>query len=93
MANSLTRFVKHECACWTGELEGECLGIDVFGVAFREPGTCWVVEGKPCRYFKECVLGPEDYKHPHLCFVKDPAFEGRVRRQYKRIDHTVVEVG
>lgn len=91
MGNALTRFIKHECACWTDDPEEECLGVDAFSVPFREPGKCWVIEGKPCWYFKDCVLGPEDYKYPHLCFVKDPAFEKRVRKQYRRIDHSVVE--
>lgn len=91
MSNSLKRFIKQECACWTGEPEEECLGVDVFGNPFRKPGKCWVMESKPCKHFKDCVLGPEDYKYPLLCFLKDSAFEKRVRKQYKKIDHTVVE--
>lgn len=91
MGNALTKFTKQQCANWTAEPEEECLGVSPFGEPFREPGKCWVIEGKPCKYFKDCVLGPEDNKHPHLCFVKDPAFEKRVRKQYRRMDHTVVE--
>ncbi|MHC4417864.1 MAG: hypothetical protein ACYSU6_04675 [Planctomycetota bacterium] len=91
MGSSLTKFVKAECACWTGWPEEECLGVDVFSDPFREPGKCWVLKRKACWYFKDCVLGPEDYKYPHLCFVKDPAFEKRVRSEYRKIDTTVVE--
>lgn len=91
MGTALMRFVKKQCANWTGEPEEECLGVTALGEAFREPGKCRVMEGKPCKYFKESVLGPEDNKYPHLCFVQDPAFEARVRKQYKGIDHTVVE--
>ncbi len=91
MGTALTRFVKEQCANWTAVLEEECLGANPFGKLFREPGKCQVIEGKPCKFFKDSVLGPEDEKYPHLCFVKDPAFEMRVRKQYKRIDHTVVE--
>lgn len=91
MGSALTRFAKHQCANWTGEPEEECLGVDAFNEPFREPGRCWVIGGKPCKYFKGKVLGPEDYKYPHLCFVNDPAFEKRVRQLYKKIDHTVVE--
>lgn len=91
MGTALTRFVKEQCANWTGIPEEECLGISAFGEAFRQPGKCRIMESKPCEYFKDCVLGPEDNKYPHLCFVQDPAFEERVRKQYKAIDHTVVE--
>jgi hypothetical protein len=91
MSNSLARFVKEVCACWTDDPREECLGVDAFSIPFREPGKCWVLEGKSCPYFKDCVLGPEDYPYPHLGFVKDPRFEKRVRKQYKKIDHTVVE--
>ena len=91
MSNSLKRFTKQECVCWTDKPGEECLGIDVFSNPFRKPGKCWVMEGKPCKYLKNCVLGPEDNKYPHLCFVKDPAFEKRVRKQYRKVDHTVVE--
>lgn len=91
MGTALTRFVKDQCANWTGDPQEECLGASVFGEPFRQPGKCWVMEGKPCKYFKDKVLGPEDYKYPHPCFVKDPAFEARVRKQYRKIDHTVVE--
>ena len=91
MGTALTRFVKDQCANLTGEPEEECLGVTAFGKAFREPGKCSVLEGKPCRYFKDSVLGPEDNKYPHLCFVQDPDFEMRVRKQYRQIDHTVIE--
>jgi len=91
MGSSLTKFVKTECACWTGEPQKQCLGVDVFGRPFREPGKCRVLERKTCGYFKDCVLGPEDYKYPHLCFVKDPAFEKRVRSEYRKIDNTVIQ--
>jgi hypothetical protein len=91
MGTALTRFVKDQCANWNDEPEEECLGVDVFGVPFRQPGRCWVTAGESCKYFKDKVLGPEDCKYPHPCFVKDPAFEARVRRQYSKIDHTVVE--
>jgi len=91
MGTALSKFVKDQCANWTDEPEEECLGADVFGNGFREPGKCWVIEGKPCKYFKDKVLGPQDTKYPHPCFVKDPGFETRVRRQYLKIDRTVVE--
>ena len=91
MGTALTKFVKQQCANWTGEPEEECLGVAAFCTALGEPGKCRIMENKPCGYFKDSVLGPEDNKYPHLCFVQDPAFETRVRKQYKRIDHTVVE--
>jgi len=91
MGTALTRFVKAQCANWTGEPAEECLGVTAFGKAFRKPGKCLVIEGNPCKYFKDCVLGPEDNKYPHLCFAHDPAFEARVRKQYRQIDHTVIE--
>ena len=91
MGNALTKFTKLHCANWTEKLDEECLGVSAFGEQFREPGKCRIIEGKPCKYFKNCVLGPEDNKYPHSCFVKDPAFETRLRKQYKDIDHTVVE--
>ncbi len=88
---SLSKFVKQMCDCWTGRPSEECLGLDVYGKSFRNPGKCRIMEGKSCKYFKEAVLHQEDYKFPRLCFVEDPAFEQRVRKQYKKIDHTVVE--
>ena len=91
IGRSLSRFVKETCACWTGDPEEECLGVNAFSKPFREPGKCWVLEGKPCRYFRDCVLARGDYQYPHLVFVKDPAYEKRVRKQYQKIDHTVVE--
>jgi len=87
-SNSLSRFIKENCANWVHD---ECLGVDVFCVPFRNPGKCFVMVGRPCGYFRKCVLGSEDTKYPHPCFVKEPAYEIRVRKQYKAIDHTVVE--
>lgn len=91
MGNALTKFVKQQCANWIGEPAEECLGVAAFGKPFRKPGKCRIMEGKPCTYFKDCVLGLEDNKYPHLCFVQDVSFEARVRKQYKRIEHTIVE--
>ena len=86
MGSALTRFVKSECSNFNSPV---C--VDAYSNIVFYKGTCLVLDGKPCRYFKDCVLGPEDYKYPHLCFVEDPAFEKRVRTQYCKIDHTVVE--
>lgn len=91
MRNSLARFIREVCACWAGNPDEECLGVDVYGKPFRKPGYCRVMQSKPCLYFRKCALGPEDAKYPHSCFVQDPAFEKRVRKQYKKIDHTVAE--
>jgi hypothetical protein len=91
MGNSLSKFIREHCVNWTGDSNGECLGVDVFSKPFRESGTCLVLEGKPCRYFKECVLGPEDSKYLHLLFIKGPAFEKRIRNRYQKIDATVAE--
>lgn len=91
MGSALTKFVRAECACWIGRQGEECLGVGVRGEQFRKPGKCLVLQKKPCRYFRDCVLGPEDYKYPHKCFVDDPAFEKRVRAQYTKIDFSVTE--
>jgi hypothetical protein len=89
MGSSVTKFMKNVCACWIGRHGEECIGVDVYSKPFRRPGKCWILEGKPCWYFRDCVLGPEDYKYPHKCFVEDPAFEKRVRSQYAVIDPDV----
>ncbi len=49
----LSAFVKQECADY---VNSECLGIDVFGKKFREQGSCFILENKPCAYFVRCVL-------------------------------------
>ena len=92
MRNALTKFVRGNCAHFSGVESEECLGYDIFGKPFRKPGKCRVMEGKPCEYFKDYVLGKEGTKYPHLCFVRDPAYEASVRKLYKRIDHSVIEV-
>lgn len=79
---SLDKFAKEACANWTEIPQEEC-------VLFC--GKCRILQGKLCEYFKKSVLGPEDYKYPHRLFIADPNFEKRVRKQYKKIDHTVVE--
>ena len=91
MGSALAKFVRSECANWTSWQIEECLGIGVRGEQFRNPGKCLVVQKKPCKYFRDCVLGPEDYKYPHKCFVEDPAFEKRVCTQYAKIDFAVTE--
>ncbi len=88
MGKSLSKFIREHCANWANKTEA-CIGLDAFGKTFREPGQCWVIEGRPCEYFKNSVLGSEDNKHPHVQFVKDPAFEKRVWKQYQKIDATV----
>jgi len=87
--NSLSRFVRQNCANF---IDGECLGLDVFGKPFRNPGQCLVMIGKPCAYFRQCVLGSADTPYPHPCFARDPDYEKRVRVRYGRIDHKVVEI-
>lgn len=86
MGSALTKFVKAECSNFNSPV---C--VDAHNTFVFHEGGCLVLDGKACRYFKDCVLGPEDYKYPPLCFVKDPAFEKRVREQYRKLDHTVVE--
>ena len=78
MRNSVTKFVKENCANWTGKASEQCLGVDVSCRAFREPGRCFIIEGKACPYFRRCVLGSQDYRFPHNTFVQNPALEKRV---------------
>ncbi len=60
--------IEQRCANWTDEQEEKCLGVDVLSNPFREPGKCWVMEGKPCKYFNDYVLGPEDHKSSNGVF-------------------------
>lgn len=53
MKTQIVKFTKRECANF---INLECLGVSVFGKKFREQGACFILEDKPCLYFKICVL-------------------------------------
>ncbi len=72
MKAQLAKFVKQECANF---INLECLGVSVFGKKFREQGTCSILEGKPCLYFKICVLP-----------LTEARGYGDVISQYEKID-------
>ena len=72
MKARLTKFVKQECANF---INLECLGVSVFGKKFREQGACFILEDKPCLYFKMCVLP----------LVEEKGY-GDVIDQYEEID-------
>ncbi|MDR4503477.1 MAG: hypothetical protein MRK01_01635 [Candidatus Scalindua sp.] len=50
---TLWEFIRQECACLVG---GECIGVDAFGVGFREQGKCRILSSRPCEYFVKAVL-------------------------------------
>jgi hypothetical protein len=59
----LVRFVKDACANWDRQ-HGHCIGTNISQeTQFNTCGECWVIEGRPCKYFERCVLGPVDYKY------------------------------
>lgn len=52
------QFAKQECACF--EPNGGCSGLriadDLGTRSFGRKAKCLLADGKPCRYFEECVL-------------------------------------
>jgi hypothetical protein len=69
---------KAECANWIDPhgRKGRCIGTDTSGdVQFNSSGKCWLTEGRPCKYFERCVLGPADYKYRLPCYDYEQLFE------------------
>ena len=61
------------CANW--EPDGGCLGVR-FGddgriVSCSPQPKCWLAEGKPCRYFEECVLPVDRSLVPAYSMLRD----------------------
>ena len=54
MGNVLTTFIKKECVNWDGD---HCSGATVLSTGlFNTTGKCYIMQGKPCPYFEQCVL-------------------------------------
>ncbi len=53
MPRILNKVVREECA---NLVRGECLGLDVWNVRFRDPGPCGILANKPCGYFREVLI-------------------------------------
>lgn len=90
-SNSLTSFIRSECACWYSYGK-RCIGINALNVPFTAEEPCWVMFGKPCNYFKKYVLCEPDYKYPPYAFQQNPDYEKKVRRLYGKIDNEEVEI-
>lgn len=75
---SLQKFVVDNCANF---IDGGCFGSRI----------CKVIYSQQCEHFEKSVLTPVDYKFKPLCFTDDPAFEKRVRSQY-RFEHNMPAV-
>ena len=76
---SLAAFAKDECANWVGD--GYCLGCALFQPArFRPEGRCWILDGKPCPYFKEILLP--------LAILRNRGEE--ILRLYSALDHNLL---
>lgn len=53
MPRVLNKIVREECA---NLVRGECMGLDVWGNRFRDPGPCSILDNKPCGYFREILI-------------------------------------
>ncbi len=84
-SNSLTGFVRKECACYDNEYK-QCLGIDAMNRPFDTDGGCNVINGNPCDYFEKTVLCSPDYKYQPHAFQENPSYEKRARKLYAKIN-------
>ncbi len=50
---TLNNLVRDECCNLVHDV---CLGVGLNGKRFRNEGTCWIFEKKPCQFFVESVL-------------------------------------
>lgn len=78
--NSLTKFVRTYCANYD-QKEDLCIGQE-------RTGTCLIMQGKPCQYFKESVwpICNPDYK-----FATETRQYPKLLAIYKKIDPNILE--
>ena len=76
--NALTAFVKKYCACYC-DTENLCIGE-------HRTGTCLIMQGMPCGYFKKAVFPICD---PNYKFATEPEKYDKLSKLYIAIEQKV----